>query len=261
MPRPNPGQQGLKSDVAVPVAVAATKLCKLRDNAVPVGSSAWNTAQRLVQLKLPDAGILTGVLLGAEHVLDGLDLRRGVGVDGGGIHGTIIPQLINIAVGSAAAVGQLALHLKCPAVNLRGQGGRAGTQIALVLERELGLLVEATAHSVLQIVKVHCIAQACLGDRLTAAATIPPAAEAAAPHHREQEQGENPEESAIAETKAVIATVSIGYSGNVSQRNIRIHIFSPFEKIKFIITAAPGTTEINKQKRADYRENLDSWPQ
>lgn len=195
-----------------------------------------HAAQSSVELELVDLVLHIGHAVAGDGVQNLLNTGSCVGVDRSGVHRTIIPKLVDIPVRGAAAVGDLALKGADAVGDLSGQRGGAGTHIALGLESKLCLLVKATAHSVLQIVEVHGIAQASLGDRVSAASAEE---SVSAPQHGENEQSKDPE-SASAKAEAVpITGRASGLNGHGEGSSTFHHSDSPLQNIYIQLRVHP----------------------
>ena len=223
-----PAKQGLilysRLDVAA-AAATAIQLRKLRDNAIPIGGRAGDTAQRSMELQLVDLVLHVGHTITADGVQNLLGLGGGVCVDAGRIHGGVVVVAIQETLGLAAALLVVKPHLIDSGID----SGEALAQVTLQTVKACGLGIAKTANGVLQVVEVHSVTQACLGDRIAVCATIAP--EAAAEQARQQEQGEDPEEAhaVSAPTETVITASNGGYIGE----GIRIfHRFFSFRKAK-----------------------------
>lgn len=164
-----------------------------------------------------------------------LNAGSGIRVDRSGVHGVLILPLLDKLLRLAAAV----LILESGLIDRASYAGESGTQVALKLRDELGLLVKSAPYSILQIVEVHGIAQPRLGDRL-AAATIAPAAEASAPHHGQEQKREEPHTLAAEHTAPAIVAVLICAHG-IAKSHISsiVHCFFSLQKMKIYNLTAP----------------------
>lgn len=105
MPRPNPGQQGLKSDVAVTPAVATAAA---PEEGIAVGGigSLERIAHNATELRLD---VVPHIFVAQPHVLLPSQVVQHflsaalLGLDNGGcVHRAVITQLVDVSVCSAA---------------------------------------------------------------------------------------------------------------------------------------------------------------
>lgn len=210
-PASRPNRAYILSDIPVTATSAEERIAIGRVGGH--GRIADYAAHGRLQLKLLHSGPQGVGLVLAHLVQHLLDTGSGVGVDGGGVHGTVVIHAVNGPDGLTAALLVVKPHLIDSGVD----GGKALTQVSLDAIKSGLLAVIQPTNSVFQIVEVHGIAQARFGNGFAVSAPVAPAISAPSEDHGEQ-QNEHP--CAIpAETAPTITVTRVsGNCGNIAKR-------------------------------------------